>query len=221
MAYINRNSGNSRNTTLVVVAVLHLGAAWGLVNGLGADFIKERVLNLPTTNYEDDAPPPRPVPPSPKEKQTDTLRDAVTTARPLVVPNTAPVFTLPPIEPVDPVEIDFPIAPKPAPSVEPGPRFDPVAAMPRGKPGNWVTSNDYPTRDIREGNEGMALFRLGIGADGRATSCEITRSSGHQGLDSATCALLRERARFDPARDGSGQRVSGSYSGRITWVIPR
>jgi protein TonB len=93
--------------------------------------------------------------------------------------------------------------------------------MPRGKPGNWVTSNDYPTRDIREGNEGMALFRLGIGADGRATSCEITRSSGHQGLDSATCALLRERARFDPARDGSGQRVSGSYSGRITWVIPR
>jgi protein TonB len=83
-----------------------------------------------------------------------------------------------------------------------------------------VTPNDYPTRDIRQGNEGKVTFRLAIDASGKVKSCDIQSSSGHPGLDAATCDRLMRRASFDPARDSSGERVAGSYTGTVRWVIP-
>ena len=83
-----------------------------------------------------------------------------------------------------------------------------------------MTTSDYPTRDLRQGNEGTAEFKLTIGTDGRVSDCRITRSSGHRGLDQATCNKVSQRARFTPARNESNQPMTGSYTGRITWVIP-
>jgi protein TonB len=111
---------------------------------------------------------------------------------------------------------DFPL-PGPGPSASP---FDPVGAVPRGNPGRWVTNEDYRPRWIRENLTGAARFTLAIDAGGKVTDCTITRSTGHGVLDDATCLLLRKRARFDAARDGSGKPVAGSYSGTITWRIP-
>jgi periplasmic protein TonB len=222
MTYVFTRSGNARTATVSVVALLHLGGAWALINGLGVATIREQVFNLPTTSYRDDPPPqPTPPPPRPDERKAKTQPDVVTSTRPLVTPSTAPVFDLPAIKPIEPVELAFPLPPAPTPSAVPEPRFAPVAPAPRGQPGNWVTSNDYPTRDIREGNEGTALFKLTLTAQGAVSGCEITRSSGHPGLDAATCDRLMARARFAPARDAQGQATTGSYTGKITWVIPR
>jgi protein TonB len=59
-----------------------------------------------------------------------------------------------------------------------------------------------------------------VGADGKVSSCQVTSSSGSPDLDEATCSNVTRRARFNPATDGEGQPTSGSYSGRVRWVIP-
>ena len=112
--------------------------------------------------------------------------------------------------------------PTPDPVIEPPrpPQFAPRAVRPLGRPSAWATSNDYPARDLREGNAGVTGFRLTIGSDGKVQSCTVTASSGFPGLDRATCDNVSRRARFEPATDGSGAKVPGSYAINIRWVIP-
>ena len=102
----------------------------------------------------------------------------------------------------------------------PMPTFDPVLAQPRGDTGRWITDSDYRTSWINRGFEGLAGFRLEIDARGRVSDCAITRSTGHSVLDDATCRLLERRARFDPARDSSGNAVAGSFASSVDWTIP-
>lgn len=35
----------------------------------------------------------------------------------------------------------------------------------------------------------------------------------------ATCKYVTRRARFEPASNGDGEKVTGAYSGTIRWVI--
>lgn len=94
-------------------------------------------------------------------------------------------------------------------------------AMPIGNPGYWIGTNDYPTRALREEQEGTSRFRLTVDQDGRVSECTITQSSGFMDLDEATCANVRRRARFRPATDDTGAPVVGYYSSAVRWNIPR
>lgn len=113
-----------------------------------------------------------------------------------------------------------PIAPPPPPAAPEPPTLarDPT---PRNPPGNWITTNDYPSRALREEREGAAQFRLTVGVDGRVAECSILSSSGHADLDTATCSNITRRARFDPARDAEGNPTIGTYSNGVTWMINR
>lgn len=91
---------------------------------------------------------------------------------------------------------------------------------PAGNPGQWATNDDYPAAAMREEREGTSGFRLTIDANGLPTACDIIASSGHADLDSTTCRLLIERARFRPGLDAAGKRVGGTYTNRIRWQIP-
>jgi protein TonB len=101
------------------------------------------------------------------------------------------------------------------------PTFAPRAAAPRNEPARWVVTDDYPSRDLREGNEGVAVFRAVVGSNGRVSACEIVRTSGHAGLDAATCKAVTARARFEPATDENGEKVVGTYGNSVRWQIPR
>lgn len=76
---------------------------------------------------------------------------------------------------------------------------------------------DYPAVALRNREEGAVGFRLDVGADGMPTRCSVVSSSGSSALDSATCRLLLERARFRPARDAQGKATGDYYTGRIIW----
>jgi TonB family protein len=93
-------------------------------------------------------------------------------------------------------------------------------AKPRGNPGYWVSTIDYPARSLQMEEEGTTGFRLGVGVDGRVNSCTITSSSGFASLDAATCSNITRRARFDPGLDDDGNPIVGHYSNRVTWRIP-
>lgn len=91
---------------------------------------------------------------------------------------------------------------------------------PATNPGSWATNDDYPASAMREEREGTTGFKLTVGVDGLPTQCEIISSSGHADLDTTTCRLIMERARFTPGRDKNGKVVGGTYSNRIRWQIP-
>jgi TonB family protein len=82
------------------------------------------------------------------------------------------------------------------------------------------SDEDYPPEAVRNHEQGPVGFHLEIGKDGVPTDCSVTASSGSAILDSTTCRLIMERARFEPARDSRGRPTSDSYSGRIVWRLP-
>lgn len=82
-----------------------------------------------------------------------------------------------------------------------------------------IRGDDYPATAQRKGLEGVVGITVQVGADGKADSCTITASSGHDSLDDATCKLFRRRAKFVPARDNQGRNISGSFSTTIQWKL--
>jgi protein TonB len=136
------------------------------------------------------------------------------------VPNLSP--------PMETVRESPPLPPtptaQPAPIHTEAPPAKPCAAKPaapKGRPGEWASDNDYPTRALQLGQEGVTGFRLSVGSDGKVSACDITRSSGSPELDKTTCDLMRRRARFNPATDGDGNPTTGSYSSTVRWQIPK
>lgn len=104
---------------------------------------------------------------------------------------------------------------------QPRKRGEPVGAIPQGNPGEWVTTDDYPASALRNERTGTTAFRLTISPAGAVADCVVTESSGTPELDETTCAVIRERARFTPARDARGRAVQGVFSSRVRWMIPK
>jgi protein TonB len=82
------------------------------------------------------------------------------------------------------------------------------------------SDKDYPADALAAREQGIVGFALDVGPNGRVSGCTITRSSGSSELDSATCRLIRSRARFTPALDAAGATISDEVRGRINWVLP-
>lgn len=168
--------------------------------------------------------PPEPTPKTQTTRETTTTQvpEYRPTPRPdspidLGVIDTGTLTTLPDltkgIGDLGPIDMGIP-------EVRPTPSFAPVAASPRGNPGGWISTDDYRTSWINRGFEGVAGFTLSLDVSGRVTDCAITRSTGHTVLDTATCDLLKKRARFEPARGTSGEPVAGRFSSTVRWTIP-
>ncbi|MFZ1743700.1 MAG: TonB family protein, partial [Pontixanthobacter sp.] len=66
-----------------------------------------------------------------------------------------------------------------------------------------------------------ATFKVSVGTNGKVQNCQIVASTGHSALDEATCDLVTKRARFEPARDSSGNKTTGDYSTSVKWQLPR
>lgn len=96
----------------------------------------------------------------------------------------------------------------------------PARARPVQPLATYFSDQDYPASALRAGEEGMVAFRLTVGPDGRAGGCAILGSSGSSSLDSATCRIMADRARFEPARDSNGKATSDEFVGRILWRLP-
>ena len=218
MAYADQQMSSNKITALVVVAVLHVLVGYGLVTGLAYEAYKKVKEVTAAVNIEEEKPPEEPPPPPPK---LDTPPPPIVAPPPPIsFTNTAPqVQTVSQAPPPAPAPVFTTAAPPPP--APPPPRFQPKGAAPKGNPGNWATSNDYPSRALREEREGTTGFRVTVGTDGKVTDCSVTRSSGSPDLDQATCDNIRRRARFNPAMDGEGNPTTGSYASTIRWVIPK
>ena len=85
----------------------------------------------------------------------------------------------------------------------------------------WLSAADYPRASAEAGEAGTVGYALAVDAEGRVTQCAIARPTGFWRLDTTTCRLLRERARFRPARDASGRAVPARFDGEFSWRLAR
>ena len=215
MAYADQQMSGNRITALIVVAIIHIVLGYALVTGLAyegaAKLIKKvTAIDIKEEVKKDEPPPPPKKITAPPPPVAPPVRINVSTTPPQITT----VQTPPPPAPIV-------LAPAPsAPAAPPPPRIQPKGPSPKGLPGNWANSNDYPSRALREEKEGVTRFRVTVGTDGRVTSCDVTGSSGSSELDSATCSLITRRGRFNAATDGEGQPTSGSWASSVRWQIP-
>jgi TonB family protein len=101
-----------------------------------------------------------------------------------------------------------------AASVPAGPTATPV-----GNPADWFPANAYPQEAKAAGMEGRTEFKLDIDPLGRIVECDIAKSSGSPLLDSTTCALLVQNARFRPAVDAAGKPIAGTWQSAMVWKL--
>ena len=218
MAYADQEMSGNKIAAFVVVALLHLALGYALVTGLAYEGFKQVMKKVTTVDIKKDEPKKEEKPPPPKK---DAAPPPIVVPPPMVNVNTRPppLETTPVPMPPPPI-VQLPIQAPPAPAAPPPPRIQPKKAVPKGSPANWATTNDYPTRALREERAGTTGFRVTVGPDGRVSSCSVTSSSGSADLDEATCSNVTRRARFTPATDGEGNPTTDSYTNRIRWVIP-
>ena len=182
MAYLEQGSWRDRPVAAAGVIAVHAGIGLALVYGLNVAtrIAEDKPIIGINIEAEDETKPP-----VDEVKPPETSTETVT-----YVPQ--PPIDLNPTRPTaDTIPIPLPpstdiFTPGPLPTPMPSLGFDPVAARPANDRANWVTTGDYPARDIRQENEGVTGFRVVVGTDGRVKSCEITSSSGFAGLDQAT-----------------------------------
>lgn len=225
MAYMDTRSPQDRAKSIAGVVAVHGALAYALVIGLQATGVIESTAPFTgetITEVPIDPPPP---PPKPDEVVEETKASSTQTYVPEsdldLVSDDPIILTLDdPLPPLDPVEIEaFPTAAA-TPAGQASPAFDAIGPKPSNDTSRWVTTGDYRSSWINRELTGVARFRVQVGTDGRVSQCMVVGSSGHAELDRATCDLVTRRARFDPARDGRGDTVSGSYSSAVSWRLP-
>jgi len=215
MAYADQRMSSSRITAIIIVALLHALLGYAFVTGLAYNVVKKVAEDLKTFDVTEEAPPPPEEPPPPPKTQ-EVQPPPVVSPPPIVRMNTTP----PPVTVVReaPPPVITPTAPPAPPPAPPAPKIEPAKA--RANLASYVSNDDYPSSAIRNEEQGLTVFTLEVGPNGRVSNCTITQSSGSSTLDSTTCRLMRSRARFTPATDSSGNKVSDTVTGRIRWVLP-
>ena len=216
MSYAQKKqiSGN-RTLAIIFVIVVQFALGYAIVTGLAYNIMKKASENLKTFEVEETPPPPEKPPPPPKD--LPDVPPPPTMPPPIMRMNAPP----PPIQvveaPTPPVYIP-PVAPAPPPP-PPQPRKV-ESARARGDVRTLFSSDDYPASAQSAGAEGSAQAQLTIGADGRVVGCSLVRSTGNGALDTATCNILRRRAKFTPARDSSGNPTTDTYTTpTIVWRL--
>jgi len=211
MSYAQRKQLSGNRGVSVVMTVAVVGSLmYAIVTGLAYDVIKHTAEQLKVIDVEQQPPPPEQPPPPPKDMPK--VPPPPVTPPPLVQINTPPpptitTVTAPPIPPVTPPVIAPPPPPQPPP-----PRKTVSAQSAKGDLRTLFSADDYPASAQAAGAEGTAQAQLTIGADGRVQSCNLIRSTGNGALDSATCNILRRRAKFTPARDSNGNATSDTIT---------
>ncbi len=83
-----------------------------------------------------------------------------------------------------------------------------------------VVQKFYPKSSLRRGEEGEVRFRINVNRDGRLDGCQVTRSSGYEALDTATCDMLLKGATATPLIAADGWRTAGVRDGIVPWTLP-
>jgi protein TonB len=223
MSYASQQQGlTGPKLVSLIIALSIVGlVGTGMVLFLAVDAVKEMVERVTTVNVEEEPPPPPDEPPPPEEVPEQTSPPPPVAPPPPfdIAPNPPPMETTPKPPPPQPAN------PLPSNANPPGPPTPKAPSKARGvktkNERSWTAriQEDYPPRALREEVEGTVGVRVTVTAEGRATGCSVTASSGNSDLDAGACRSLERYGRFDPALDDAGNPTSASWSTRITYRL--
>ena len=210
MSYAQKKelSGNRGISIFFTVAVVG-GLMYAIVTGLAYNVVKKAAQDLKTFDVEEQPPPPEEPPPPPKDMPK--VPPPPVTPPPLVRVNTTP----PPIQVIEsptPPPIP-PVAVAPPPPAPPPPPHKTVSAQSaKGDLRSLFSADDYPAAAQAAEAQGTAQATLTISPSGQVVGCSLIKSTGNGALDSATCNILRRRAKFTPARDSNGNATTDTIT---------
>ena len=95
-----------------------------------------------------------------------------------------------------------------------------LGARARANLASYFSPNDYPGVSIAKGQSGRVKFALLVAEDGSIADCTIVETSGAAALDTQVCAVLRKKAKFEPARDADGKPAKDSVFSAVLWKLP-
>jgi protein TonB len=205
---------------LIIALAIVGGIGVVMVVGLAINAIKKEIERVTTVDIEEPPPPEEPDEPPPPQENTAPPPPVAPPPPISIAPAPPPIQTQPTIPPPSPPALKIP---PPAPAGPPP--APPAPSKARGartkNERSWAAriQENYPARALREEIEGTVGVRVTVTADGRATGCSVTASSGSDILDAAACAGMERYARFEPALDDAGNPTTGSYSTRITYRL--
>jgi protein TonB len=222
MSYANQQEGltGPKLVALIVALAIVFGVGAGMVIFLAVDAVKEMVERVTTVEIKEEEPPPPPEEPPPEDIPEPTSPPPPNAPPPLVnIPRESPIETTVKETPKEVFREASPVVAPPGPP-EPKAPSKARGVRTKGERG-WSAriQEDYPTRALREEVEGTVGVRVTVTADGRATGCTVTASSGNSDLDSGACRSLERYGRFEPALDDDGNPISGSWSTRISYKL--
>ncbi|MBV7258433.1 energy transducer TonB [Erythrobacter sp. WH158] len=222
MAYADQQMGGSKVSSIIIVALIHVVIGYLLISGLAISAVKEIAERVTTIDIEEPPPPEEPDEPPPEQPQETAPPPPVAPPPPIsIAPAPPPIQTQPTIPPPAPPALTIPPpAPVAAPAPPPAPPSQARGVTTRGER-RWASriQENYPSRALREEVEGTVGVRVTVTADGRATNCSVTSSSGSNDLDRAACQGMERYARFNPALNDAGNPTSASYATRITYRL--
>jgi periplasmic protein TonB len=221
MAYADQPTMSTRKLVAIgLVVLLHAALGYAFVTGLAFNVVKKVAQDLKTFDVVEEPPPPpeEPPPPPPEQPRVEVPPPPIVSPPPIVQ---TPVVA-PPIQTV--VNAPPPVITPTAPTAPPAPPAPPAVSQAsppkaRGQEGSWVTRDDYPSRALREEQEGVVGITFEVTPDGRAANCRVTTSSGRPDLDNATCPNWVRRARYTPAKDQAGNNISATLTRRVRWQL--
>ena len=81
------------------------------------------------------------------------------------------------------------------------------------------SQDDYPREALDQGEQGSVRVMIHVDSAGAVSSCEIALSSGFPALDTKTCEVIAQRAKFMPARDAQGRAVASELPQTVVWRL--
>lgn len=85
--------------------------------------------------------------------------------------------------------------------------------------GNLFRSTSYPVRAIQEQNTGRVGVTMLIDEAGKVRDCMVEETSGFATLDTMSCYVISEHAKFAPAVGVDGKPAKSASFQRISWKI--
>jgi protein TonB len=208
-------------TALAIVVLMHGAALTALAMARSEVFTRDKIPPTIVDFIKDETPPP---PEKARVQKTETPPETVITHVPPIIdmPPRPDFVQTEPLPKIQEIAITRP-DPIPVPRADPMPLPQPRTVEPARAKANlasYVSDEDYPSNAVRNEEQGTTRFRLVVGPDGKVKDCSVTSSSGSSALDSTTCKLMRQRARFTPAKNNRGEPTGDTVASAIRWVLP-
>ena len=88
-----------------------------------------------------------------------------------------------------------------------------AAAPANGDIAAFITRSDYPTEATRRQEmRGKVQYQVMVDEKGAVAGCDVLASSGIPTVDTTGCDVIKQQARFTPARSSSGQAVRSTVT---------